>query len=113
MKQIVLFSFLITTGLFATGQSKVSTIKIKASIYCDHCRRCESCGDRLQNAAFTEKGVKRVDIDEKTKTLSIVYNPQKTSPEKIREAIAKVGFDADDVKADLQAYEKLDPCCKK
>ena len=54
-----------------------------------------------------------MDIDEKTKTLSVVYNPQKTSPEKIREAIAKVGFDADDVKADTNAYEKLDPCCKK
>ena len=113
MKQIALVAFYMTIGLLSAAQSKVSTVKIKASIYCDHCRRCESCGDRLQNAAFTEKGVTRVDIDEKTKTLCVVYNPQKTSPEKIREAIAKVGFDADDVKADTNAYEKLDPCCKK
>jgi len=30
----------------------------------------------------------------------------------IRAAISKLGFDADNVKADPTAYEKLDGCCK-
>jgi len=101
------------SGIVSVAQTKVATIKVQASIYCDHCKRCESCGSRLEKAVFTERGIKRVDLDEESKNLTIIYNPQKTSPEKIRAAISKVGFDADDVKADPEAYEKLDECCKK
>lgn len=95
------------------GQSKVATIAVKASIYCDHCNRCESCGKRLKEAVFTEKGIKRVDVDEKTKTVNVAYNPQKTNPDQIRVAISKVGFDADDVKGNPEAYKELDDCCQK
>ncbi len=113
--QKLLFSFLMVCGFSTTAvaQSKVATIKIQASIYCDHCKQCESCGTRLEKAVFSEKGIKRVDIDETEKTLNVVYNPNKTSPEKIRQAIAKVGFDADEVKGDPKAYAALDDCCKK
>jgi hypothetical protein len=43
----------------------------------------------------------------------VTYNKGKTSPEKIRKAISKVGYDADNVTADPKAYSKLDACCKK
>ena len=97
----------------AQAQNKVETIAIKASIYCDHCKQCESCGNRLENAVYGVKGIKRVDIDEAGKSLTVIYNPKKTSADAIRKAIAKVGYDADDVKADPAAYAKLDDCCKK
>lgn len=106
----ILFAF---ASFGAAADNKVATINIKASIYCDHCKKCNSCGARLEKAVYTQKGIKRVDIDEANKTVSVVYNSEKTSPEKIRQAIAMVGFDADDVKADPKAYEKLDDCCKK
>ena len=67
----------------------------------------------MEEAIYEEKGVKRVEIDEAKKTVTVYYNPNKTTPEKIRQAIAGVGFDADDVKADPEAYTKLDDCCKK
>ena len=95
------------------AQTKTATIQVKTSIYCDHCKRCESCGKRLQEAVFTEKGVKRVDIDDKVNSVKIVYNAAKTTPEKLRLAIAKVGFDADDVKGNPEAYAKWDDCCKR
>lgn len=109
------FLMLVLSGLTlqALAQNKVETVTIKAGINCDHCKQCESCGKRLENAVYTEKGIKRVDVDEKTKTIKIVYNTGKTSPAKIREAISKVGYDADDVKADPAAYARLDECCKK
>ena len=113
IKKILIVLTLLTGTNVVYGQSKVATINVKASIYCDHCKQCESCGSRLEKAVFNEKGIKRVDLDEASKTLTIVYNPSKTSPDKIRQAISKVGFDADDVKADPKAYEKLDECCKK
>jgi hypothetical protein len=67
----------------------------------------------MEKAVYTEKGIKRVDLDEETKTLKVVYISSKTNPDKIRTAISKAGFDADDVTADPDAYAKLDECCKK
>ena len=113
MKRIFILLAVVIAPILTIGQSKVATIHIKASIYCDHCKQCESCGKRLENAIFTEKGVKRVEINEKDKTVKVIYNSDKTTPEKLRTAISKVGFDADNVKADAAAYAKLDPCCQK
>lgn len=93
--------------------NKITRIKVAASIYCDHCRKCESCGKRLENAVYGVKGVKRMDIDEGNKTIEVVYNAGKATPGQIREAIAAAGFDADDVKGDAKAYAQWDECCKK
>jgi hypothetical protein len=46
-------------------------------------------------------------------TITVTYNPKKTSSEEIRKSISLYGFDADSVKADPVAYNKLDECCKK
>jgi mercuric ion binding protein len=114
MKKLFFLYIVFVFASFSAGaDNKVATINIKASIYCDHCKKCKSCGSRLEKAVYTQKGIKRVDIDETSKTVSVIYSTDKTSPEKIRQAIALVGFDADDVKADPKAYEKLDDCCKK
>jgi copper chaperone CopZ len=113
IKQVLIILTLIFTSTQGFGQSKVATINVRASIYCDHCKQCESCGARLEQAVYSEKGIKRVDLDEKQKTLNIIYNPNKTSPDKIRKAISKAGFDADNVKADPKAYARLDECCRK
>jgi periplasmic mercuric ion binding protein len=111
--RIISFLALLLLAQISYAKPKVATIQVKASIYCDHCKKCESCGKRLENAIYTEKGIKRVDIDEKTNIVSIVYNSEKTSPEKLRQAIAKAGYDADDVKGDAAAYATWDDCCKK
>jgi hypothetical protein len=43
----------------------------------------------------------------------VTYRTDKTTPDEIRLALSKSGFNADDVKADPEAYKKLDGCCKK
>ncbi len=112
-KTFMLMLVMICTALTGYAEQKVTTIKVKASIYCDHCKKCESCGKRLENAAYGVKGVKRVDLNEAEKSVEVVYNSEKTNPDAIRQAIAKVGFDADDVKGNPEAYAKWDDCCKK
>ena len=52
-------------------------------------------------------------LDEKNMTITVFYNTQKTDLQTIKLAISKMGYDADDVKADVAAYEQLDDCCKK
>ncbi|MBN8670822.1 MAG: heavy-metal-associated domain-containing protein [Chitinophagales bacterium] len=113
LTKTIILLFVLLLNNTAKAQSKVATISIKTSIYCDHCKRCESCGKRLEEAVYKQKGIKRVDIDEKTKTVSVIYNTSKTTPEKLRQAIASVGFDADDIKGDPKAYTTWDDCCKK
>jgi copper chaperone CopZ len=103
---ILIFMMLLTAGLFATD-GKFDTIKIKTSSQCDECK------ETIEEALAFEKGVKTADLDVETRIVTVTYKKSKTSPEKIRKAISKVGYDADDVAADQKAYSKLDACCKK
>ena len=103
--------------LFASGaisaQAKVATINVKASIFCDHCKQCETCGDKFNKDLYNEDGIKRVDVDAKAMTISVVYDSRKTDLDKIKVLISKLGYDADDVKASPEGIAKLDGCCKK
>ena len=89
------------------------TVTIKTNIYCDHCKECESCGGKIEKDLGFDKGIKLVKLDEKAMTITVTYNPEKTSPEVIRKKISAYGYDADEIKAEQAAYENLDECCKK
>jgi len=91
---------------------KVQTLIVKTAIGCDHCKSCGSCGTRIEEALYREKGIKRVDVDDKKMEIKVVYNSEKVTPQIIRTTIAANGFDADDVKALPEAVAKLDGCCR-
>ena len=103
---IYLIMTFLAVGLSA-ADGKFATIKIKTSSQCDMCK------ERIEEALAFEKGVKKADLDVETKICTVTYKKNKTTAEKIRKAISKVGYDADDVAADPKAYAKLDACCKK
>ena len=86
---------------------KDSTIVIKTSA------QCESCEKRIENALNFEKGVKSGKLDLKTKSVTVVFDSEKTTSDKIRKAIANTGYDADNIPADAKAYKKLPGCCQK
>jgi periplasmic mercuric ion binding protein len=88
-------------------EATTAEIKIKTSATCDMCKETIE-----KNLAF-EKGIKKSVLDVDSKILTVTYNPNKITPEQIRKAVAKTGYDADDVPADPKAYKKLDECCKK
>lgn len=91
----------------AQKASELKEIVIKTSVTCDMCK------ETIEKALAFEKGVKKSNVDVKAKTVTVTYNPEKTSPEKIRMAISKAGYDADNVPADPKAVAKLEDCCKK
>ena len=64
-----------------------------------------------ENLPFV-KGVKEIKYDEKSYQIAVAYDPKKTNPEAIRAAISKLGFNADQVKADEKARAKLPAECK-
>lgn len=115
LKQFLLiFTLVVCSGnAFSQKQKAVERAIIKTNIYCNHCAKCETCGERFQKVLLREKGIQMVTVDEKEMTIEVVYNTKKTDLLKIKTAITKLGYDADDFKADEVAYEGLDNCCKK
>ncbi len=112
------FTFLILSLLFigsvsAQKTKPVKTAVIKTTIYCDHCKVCESCGGRILKELYNEAGVKNTEVNSKANTITVVYDERKITLEQVREKISKLGFDADQVKADPAAVARLDDCCKK
>lgn len=113
MKQIIGILSFVALALGSQAQDQVETITIKTSIVCDHCMKCDDCGYNIDTSIRKAKGIKKVEIDPEKNTVEVTYRTDKTTPEEIRIALSKSGFDADDVKADPEAYAKLDGCCKK
>jgi copper chaperone CopZ len=109
----LLFALLLFGFADAQKPKPVKTAVIKTKIYCDHCKICESCGGRILKELYNENGVKNTSVDSKANTITVVYDSRKITVETIRTKISKLGFDADDVKADLEAVQKLDDCCRK
>lgn len=118
MKAILKISLftIVLVGIFSFQLEKplaLETVVIKTTIYCSHCKECESCGGLFEEKLKKEKGIKEIALDVKAMTITVTFNPKKTNLEKIRLAISKMGYDADQVKADPVAYSQLDGCCKK
>ncbi len=101
---VIVLAFITTS---AKAQNNTAELKIKTSA------TCEMCKATIEKYMAFEKGVKKSELDVATKILTVTYNPQKTTPEKIRIAVSKSGYDADDVKADPKAFAKLEECCRK
>ncbi len=108
---IVIFSTFLFTNV-ASAQKTTQKAVIKTFLHCDHCKECETCGQKFKTEILKIKGVKMYVLDDKAMTFTIYYNPKKTTLQEIKVGISKLGYDADEVKADLEAYESLDGCCK-
>ncbi len=106
-----LFSLLLITILI-TCHIQAQDLK-KASVAIQTSAQCEQCKERIEKALAFEKGIISSNLDLETKIVTVSFKTSKTSPETIRKAIAAVGYDADDVRADVEAYEALPGCCKK
>lgn len=88
-------------------KKKTETVKIQTSAICGDCKV------RLEKNLAFEKGVRAVELDEKTKIITITYKTGKNSKESLKEAITKIGYDADEMAADQEAHDKLPDCCQK
>ena len=75
--------------------------------------QCEMCKDRIEKYLTREPGVSAVKVDYKKKTTSVTFLADRNNIEQIKTAIANAGYDADDVTAEEDAYNKLPKCCKK
>ena len=112
LKTFVLAVSLFFFSNFVSAQKTTQKVVIKTFLHCDHCKECETCGQKFKTEMLKIKGVKMYELDDKAMTFTIYYNSKKTTLQAIKKGISKLGYDADEVKADLEAYESLDGCCK-
>lgn len=104
----MLSSSLLTNAAGTTNrEDKDKIVKIKTSAI------CEMCKERIERNLAFEKGVKEANLDVATKVVTVIYNPKKTDVTKLKANISKTGYDADELIADGEGYEKLPSCCKK
>jgi len=98
----------ITTITSAQAKKATQTVTIKTPTV-----QCESCKKRIEESLKHEDGVLKSDVNYKTHVTKVTFVIDRTNVENIKTAIANTGYDADDVKADEEAYKKLPTCCKK
>lgn len=103
--KIILVLLAICFSFGAMAQNKTVSIQTSA--------QCESCKERIEKNMIFTKGVVNATLDLTTKIVNIEYKEAKTNPDELRIALANIGYDADSVKANAKAYEKLPGCCKK
>ncbi len=73
---------------------------------------CGMCKNKIEKTAKAIKGVRTAVWDAKTRDLTVNYNEKLTDIDRISEAVAKIGYDAGDIKANKDARAKLPNCCK-
>jgi periplasmic mercuric ion binding protein len=72
----------------------------------------EACKTRIENFLIHEYGVATVKADFRKHTVTVQWYPDRTNIENIKTALANMGYDADDVSADPDAYKRLPAACK-
>ncbi len=117
MKRLVIIISIMVFGIaISFGQkteqkpkksSELEVVEIQTSAICNKCKV------KLEHDIAFEKGVKSVELDNDTKILTVKYKKGKNSKEKIKKAITKAGYDADEMSANQKAYNALPECCKK
>jgi copper ion binding protein len=89
----------------ASSQVLKTTIKVPTII-------CGTCVRTVTSAVEKLDGVRTVKVDLKKKTATVTYASTKVSVDQLEKAIADAGYDANNLKRNPDAYEKLDSCCK-
>lgn len=110
MKQFVLFAIvLIGFGLKGLSQTKpmlLATIKTPNAL-------CVECKARIEGYLKRYDGVLQVTVNYRKGETKVKYLTDRTDIEQIKTAIANCGYDADDVPAAQDIYNRLPKTCKK
>lgn len=117
MKKIILIlsCFFVVSVLHAQVMSaKAKTVIIKSANL-----RCWECSERLdkyltvENKSFLESAIIEWKINLQKGEIKIKYLPDRANIEDIKAVINNAGFDADNEKAEPEAYKKLPTACKR
>ena len=104
-------SMMLVVGLLFVGMTSLFANNGKTEKINVH-GECGMCKSRIEKAAKSVEGVTKATWDATENVLTVTFDDTKTTVLKIEEAVAKIGHDTDNVKADDKVYAKLHGCCK-
>ena len=99
------FLIVFSTEVYSSGNTQKVEIETSA--------QCPMCKESIEKMLTFERGVRSALLDMETKKVTVRYNRRRADPDKLRKAINKLGYDADDKQGDHEAYVNLPACCKK
>lgn len=100
---LILIAFL-SISLNAQETLKKETFKVWGN--------CDMCKKTIDKAANSVDGVISAKWSEASSKMTVKYDSSKTKLEDIKKAIAKVGYDTEEYRADDKTYSKLHHCCQ-
>ena len=106
------FIILALAAIISLGANAQQASKGEQSVTIQTNGVCQKCADKFKENVPYFKGVKSYTYDMKTAKLTINYDSKKTNPDQLRQQISKLGYNADNVKADAEARAKLPACCR-
>ena len=112
MKKIIILALVSLITLGANAQATKSASKNEQTVTIQTNGVCQKCADRFNENVPYFKGVKSCKYDMATAKLTITYDAKKTNPDQLRTQVSKLGYNADNVKADPDARAKLPACCR-
>ena len=110
MKKILL-SLVAVTGFIMAAKSQpkaIVTVIIKTPN-----ALCENCKSRIETYLKRYDGVLEVTVNYRKGETKVKYFTDRTDIEQIKTAIANCGYDADDIPANEDSYNRLPKTCKK
>ncbi len=75
--------------------------------------QCDICKGKITKAIKKVNGVKSFEVDIDNHVVHVNFDNTLTDLSRIEKAITSAGYDANNKKADPEAYAKLDECCKR
>ena len=94
MKRIILLAVAALMTLSAAGSTeKVKKVKEVKEVTFNVHLHCANCVKKVQENISFEKGVKGLDVCQGHQTVTVKYDPAKTSEETLKTAIEKLGYE--------------------
>ena len=109
MRKLILATVLLLSGFSIQAQEKLNK---NAKYEFEVNGNCDMCQSRIQKAAFSVQGVKSATWSVETHQLNLILNEEKATILDVKKAVAKAGYDTDEVKATNENYDKLPGCCQ-
>ena len=106
MKRIILMAVaaLMTLSAAAGSPEKVKKTKEFKEVTFSVHLHCENCVKKVQENISFEKGVKALDVCQGHQTVTVKYDPAKTSEETLKAAIEKLGYEVSGVVAPEEVH---------
>jgi copper chaperone CopZ len=105
--------FTALAGLFISLTGSAQVKAVQTVIISTPTIQCDMCKKSIEDVLKRYDGVSLVKVNVKKKEVTVKYLTDRVNDEILKTAIANAGYDANEIAANPESYERLPKCCKK